>query len=192
MPSRPSAVPSKYSAISAVTLIASPSPIIDCSRFDGNNVTFRWRDYAQGNVKRTMTVSAEEFIRRFLLHVLPKGFVRIRHFGFMANYRRSESFDLCRQLLGMAPVVRSTEVASTNRSWLCPTLSGTLDRHPEADCDQTLLEILYRNVSQIPRSGDSNSNPIDVPRHACADVCLLAAVTPLSSSLSIFQQHSQT
>ena len=57
--------------------------------FDGNNVTFRWRDYAHGNVQRTMTITAEEFIRRFLLHVLPKGFVRIRHFGFMANYQRS-------------------------------------------------------------------------------------------------------
>src|SRR5438876_1936478 len=76
--------------------------------FDGNNVTFRWRDYAHGNVQRTMAITAEEFIRRFLLHVLPKGFVRIRHFGFMANYQRSTSFELCRQLLGMAPVVHST------------------------------------------------------------------------------------
>ena len=75
--------------------------------FDGNNVTFRWRDYAHGNKQRLMTVSADEFIRRFLVHVLPKGFVRIRHFGFMANYQRSSSFELCRQLLGMAPVLPS-------------------------------------------------------------------------------------
>ena len=47
-----------------------------------------------------MTVSADEFIRRFLLHVLPKGFVRIRHFGFMANYQRSSSLDLCRRTVG--------------------------------------------------------------------------------------------
>jgi Putative transposase len=53
--------------------------------FDGDHVTFRWRDYARGNKQRLMTVSAEEFIRRFLVHVLPKGFVRIRHFGFMAK-----------------------------------------------------------------------------------------------------------
>ena len=53
--------------------------------FDGNDVTFLWRDYAHGNKQKKMTVPAEEFIRRFLLHVLPKGFVRIRHFGFMAN-----------------------------------------------------------------------------------------------------------
>ena len=80
--------------------------------FDGNNVTFRWRDYAHGNKQRLMTVSADEFIRRFLVHVLPKGFVRIRHFGFMANYQRSASLELCRQLLGMAPVLRPTEIAS--------------------------------------------------------------------------------
>jgi len=57
--------------------------------FDGNDVTFLWRDYAHGNKQKKMTVPAEEFIRRFLLHVLPKGFVRIRHFGFMANSQRS-------------------------------------------------------------------------------------------------------
>jgi len=49
--------------------------------FHGNQVTFRWRDYAHGNKKRKMTLSAEEFIRRFLLHVL-QGLVRTRHFGF--------------------------------------------------------------------------------------------------------------
>jgi hypothetical protein len=94
--------------------------------FDGNNVTFRWRDYAHGNVQRTMTVSAEEFIRRFLMHVLPKSFVRIRHFGFMANYRRSASFELCRLLLGMAPVLSSPETASTSSTRLCPTCQAPL------------------------------------------------------------------
>jgi hypothetical protein len=86
--------------------------------FDGDRVTFRWRDYAHGNVQRVMTVAAEEFIRRFLMHVLPKGFVRIRHFGYMANYQRSASFELCRQLLGMAPVLLSEEITSSAR--LCP------------------------------------------------------------------------
>src|SRR5712672_660876 len=77
--------------------------------FDGNNVTFLWRDYAHGNVQRTMAITAEEFIRRFLLHVLPKGFVRIRHFGFMANALRSASVEICRRLLGMTPVAESVE-----------------------------------------------------------------------------------
>ena len=57
--------------------------------FDGKTVTFRWRDYAHGNVQRVMPLAAGKFIRRVLLHVLPKGFVRIRHFGFMANSQRA-------------------------------------------------------------------------------------------------------
>ena len=88
--------------------------------FDGDHVTFRWRDYAGGNKQRVMTVSAEEFMRRFLLHILPKRFVRIRHFGVMANYRRSESMDLCRTLLCMTPLVRSTDPTPATPSWLCP------------------------------------------------------------------------
>ena len=94
--------------------------------FDGDHVAFRWRDYAHGNKKRKMTLSAEEFIRRFLLHVLPNRFVRIRHFGFMANYQRSASLDICRQLLDMAPVVRSTEMTSTSSARLCPTCHGPI------------------------------------------------------------------
>jgi hypothetical protein len=94
--------------------------------FDGNYVTFRWKDYARGNKQRLMTVSAAEFIRRFLVHVLPKGFVRIRHFGFMSNYQRSSSLDLCRQLLGMAPVIRPTESALPVSSWVCRTCGGVM------------------------------------------------------------------
>jgi Putative transposase/Transposase zinc-binding domain len=94
--------------------------------FDGDNVTFRWRDYAHGNVQRTMTVSAEEFIRRFLMHVLPKSFVRIRHYGFMANYQRSSSFELCRQLLKMAPALSSPKTDATTSVWLCPTCQTPL------------------------------------------------------------------
>jgi Putative transposase/Transposase zinc-binding domain len=94
--------------------------------FDGSNVTFRWRDYAGGNKNRTMTVSAEEFMRRFLLHVLPKGFVRIRHFGVLANHCRSASIDLCRKLLEMAPLVRSPDSPPSNPSRLCPRCQAPL------------------------------------------------------------------
>lgn len=62
-------------------------------------VKFRWKDYAHGNRQRTMTLDAREFIRRFLLHVLPKGFMRIRHFGFLANACRTEQLRHCRHLL---------------------------------------------------------------------------------------------
>ncbi len=53
------------------------------------NVAFRWRDSAHGNKKRILTLAVEEFLRRFLLHLLPRGFVRIRNFGFLANRRRA-------------------------------------------------------------------------------------------------------
>ena len=94
--------------------------------FDGNQVTFRWRDYAHGNKQRTMTLAAIEFIRRFLMHVLPKGFVRIRHFGFMANYQRSASLELCRQLLGMTPAAPETEMTAPSSVRLCPACRGPL------------------------------------------------------------------
>jgi hypothetical protein len=68
---------------------------------DGN-VTFKWRDYRHGNQQSLMTLEAGEFIRRFLLHVLPRGFQRIRQFGWLANRRRGDQLARCRQLLGAA------------------------------------------------------------------------------------------
>ena len=62
-------------------------------------VTFRWRDYADGNTVKEMTLDVREFTRRFLLHILPRGFVRIRHYGFLANRCRSERLECCRKLL---------------------------------------------------------------------------------------------
>lgn len=65
----------------------------------GGEVTFLWRDRAEGNAKKLMTLEASEFMRRFLLHVLPKGFVRLRHYGFLANAVRSNLVERCRKLL---------------------------------------------------------------------------------------------
>jgi hypothetical protein len=64
-----------------------------------DNVTFRWRDSAHGNKKRLMTLPVDEFLRRFLLHLLPRGFVRIRNFGFLANRQRARLLPLCFSLL---------------------------------------------------------------------------------------------
>ena len=66
-------------------------------------VQFRWRDYRDDNRNKIMTVTAEEFIRRFLLHVLPEGFQRIRHYGFLANRYRKQKLARCRELLKMPP-----------------------------------------------------------------------------------------
>jgi hypothetical protein len=65
-------------------------------------VTFRYKDYAHESQQRTMTVTATEFIRRFLLHVLPDSFMRIRHYGYLANRHRREKLEICRRLLGCA------------------------------------------------------------------------------------------
>jgi len=68
---------------------------------DDGKVQFRWKDYRDNSRHKTMTLVAEEFIRRFLLHVLPEGFQRIRYYGFLANRYRAEKLTLCRQLLQM-------------------------------------------------------------------------------------------
>ena len=69
---------------------------------DGDKVCFRWKDYRDRNRQKVMTVSAEEFIRRFLLHVLPEGFHRIRYYGFLGNRHRTHKLARCRELLAMA------------------------------------------------------------------------------------------
>ena len=70
---------------------------------DDRTVTFRWKDYRHGNRPKTMTLAAEEFIRRFLLHVLPSRFQRIRYYGFLGNPHRQAKLTLCRRLLGAPP-----------------------------------------------------------------------------------------
>ena len=70
---------------------------------DDDRVCFRWKDYRDDNRRKTMTLPADEFIRRFLIHVLPSGFHRIRYFGFLGNCHRARKLALCRELLGTAP-----------------------------------------------------------------------------------------
>jgi len=93
-------------------------------------VTFRWRDSAHNNEQKLMTLSFDEFLRRFLLHLLPKGFVRIRNFGFLANRRRATLLPLCFHLLGAVQQPQTEQGASTaNESsplWLCPKCGGPM------------------------------------------------------------------
>ena len=94
-------------------------------------VTFRWRDSAHKNKKRLMTLPVEEFLRRFLQHLLPRGFVRIRNFGFLANRRRALSLPLCTHLLGSAdqsnPVPPlAPRPARALTLWICPMCGGPM------------------------------------------------------------------
>lgn len=100
------------------------------STADGK-VAFRWRDYRHGGKAKLMTLDVHEFIRRFLLHTLPDGFHRIRHYGFLANGHRAARLDLCRRLLAnpqqddIEPHVESAAapLASAHR---CPCCGGSM------------------------------------------------------------------
>ena len=94
-------------------------------------VAFRWRDYRHHGKAKVMTLQAHEFIRRFLLHTLPDGFHRIRHYGFLANGRRAAKLALCRTLLATPPdltPVQSTEDRSGTATGfdLCPCCGGSM------------------------------------------------------------------
>jgi hypothetical protein len=98
--------------------------------FVDGQVTFRWRDSAHHNEQKLMTLSVDEFLCRFLLHILPKGFVRIRNFGFLANRRRTALLPLCFQLLGATAESPAEEHASSTQDapglYRCPKCGGPM------------------------------------------------------------------
>jgi hypothetical protein len=98
---------------------------------ENGQVAFRWRDSAHGNKPKVMTLPALEFMRRFLLHVLPRGFVKIRHFGYLANRERKRALPLCFTLLSSAlasaPSVRAAASPRPRETRTCPYCQkGTL------------------------------------------------------------------
>jgi len=112
--------------------------------FADGKVTFRWRDSAHKNKKRLMTLPVDEFLRRFLLHVLPKAFVRIRNFGFLANRRRAALLPLCFQLLGAAAAGVQQAKKSSNSDhdpnlWACPRCGGPMILIERLTAGQLLL-----------------------------------------------------
>jgi hypothetical protein len=114
--------------------------IVSCA---DQKVIFRWRDSAHNNEQKLMTLSLDEFLRRFLLHVLPKGFVRIRNFGFLANRRRATLLPLCFQLLGVIQQPQTEqEVSAAKESsplWLCPQCGGPMVAIERMSAAQILL-----------------------------------------------------
>ena len=134
---------------------------------EDGQVTFRYKDYAHGHRRRRMTLTAQEFLRRFMLHVLPRGFVRIRSFGFLANRVRDEQLARCRQLLGVtepAAAASSGEPASPSvpgdDSLRCPHcgqgVTGACLANPAAPCagtgGQHLPTIALRQFVMTPVS----------------------------------------
>jgi predicted Zn-ribbon and HTH transcriptional regulator len=97
---------------------------------ENGNVTFKWRDYKDGSNCKLMTVSADEFIRRFLIHILPSGFMKIRHYGLLGNRNKTIKLKLCKQL--------------TNTPILLKEKISTL---------QLIQKITGRDISKCPRCG---------------------------------------
>ena len=98
--------------------------------FSDGQVTFRWRDSANNNEQKLLTLSLDEFLRRFLLHLLPKGFVRIRNFGFLANRKRATLLPLCFHLLGAVQETQAEPDASPSGDssdlYRCPKCGGPM------------------------------------------------------------------
>ena len=92
---------------------------------DGDRVPFRWKDYAHHSTSRATTLTAEEFLRRFLQHVLPKGLPRIRYFGWFANRRRRKLLPLCRRLLAVVPPPAEANIVAT-AVWQCPVCGSPM------------------------------------------------------------------
>ncbi len=108
---------------------------------DGEDVTFAYKDRADGDRRKLMTLPAEAFLRRFLLHVLPRGFVRIRHYGFLANSVRRDRMALCRRLLGVPAVPPETD---TRETW-----------------ERLLLRVTGKDVTCCPRCGKGHLQRIE-------------------------------
>lgn len=117
--------------------------------FDGARVTFLWKDYAHGGKQGKMTLEATEFLRRFFLHVLPKGFVRIRSFGFLAHRFRVKRLTLCRELLASDTPAKEPQTSAPlpePSAWLCP------------HCGTTMVIVLRFTVGEWPSRGNFVDN----------------------------------
>jgi hypothetical protein len=124
--------------------------------FDGRSVTFKWKDYRASGKERhkTMTLDAGEFIRRFLLHVLPKGFHRIRHYGFLANGQRAANLDRARALLDQPGHDQAADTAS-------PDKPGELNPypHPCPKCGGPMVVIETFGPGQTPLRPQARDPP---------------------------------
>jgi hypothetical protein len=106
--------------------------------FDGESVTFRFRDYNDGNAQKSMTLPATEFLSRFMTHVVPEGFVRVRYYGFLANRDRTANIERARDLIGERRARTRTDPAPNAR--LCP------------ECKVGTMQIVARLDPMQPRT----------------------------------------
>jgi hypothetical protein len=124
----------KYLARYTHRVALGNSRLVSCA---GGRVTFRYKDYRHQSRPKTMTLEADEFLRRWVQHVLPKGFVKVRHYGLLANRRRDETLGLCRCLLAVLGwVLALAASAAVLSEWKCPQCGCTAWLWPaEVDAD---------------------------------------------------------
>jgi len=114
---------------------------------DNERVTFQYKDYADHSQTKIMSLNGTEFLRRFLMHVLPRGFVRIRHYGFLANRYRGDNLSLCRKLLGVSESTPSDSLASDS-----PQPANMMASEPELPCPVCKTGKLLR-IESFPAVG---------------------------------------
>jgi integrase len=124
----------------------------------GPRVTFSYRDRKDSNRTRTMSLQVDEFIRRFLLHVLPNGFMRIRHFGFLANRSRKQKLDRCRVLLGLELQPAPTAKKSA-RQLMLETTGVDLSRCPACAVGTLVMWAQLPAIDLAP--GSRRGPPLD-------------------------------
>jgi hypothetical protein len=127
--------------------------------FDGHNVRFRWKDYAHGRKQRIMTLTATEFLRRFCQHVLPRGFVRIRHFGYLASAHRTA-------LLAGQPQPDPRVAISQLVTWRCPRCGANMSIGPNL----TAQQLAFRCNCPTPHDPDAIQRLANVCPHVFAQL----------------------
>lgn len=105
-------------------------------------VRFEYHDYADPHAHKELSLPATEFLRRFLLHVVPKGFMRIRHYGITANRRREEKLARCRELLGTTPAPPAAPPLPAEADTVAATPEDTTPRCPRCGAPLRIVEIL--------------------------------------------------
>lgn len=115
---------------------------------DAQNVTFSYKDYADGARRKTMTLAVEEFVRRFCLHLLPERFVKIRHYGLLGNRNRAQRLEQARQLLGVAPPTPAPPETHAEQR----TEQTAAEEPPRPRCPHCGADALIW-VEEVPRGG---------------------------------------
>lgn len=127
----------------------SNARLLNC---DDGQVSFHYRDRAAGDVRKTLSLSADEFLRRFLCHVLPSGFQRIRHYGLLASCCKQERLNRCRELLGVE--VPAPPVKKTTAEWVLLVLGIDVNRCPRCGADRLQRTLLLPERQALPRRAD--------------------------------------